>query len=226
MSSTNDNQMMDAVPEPGAGGGEDLSDALAGGETEFVASDESKKPGSQQFLILALLLAVAGGGMWFMYKRQGPATARAASTPEAAKAAETIKTFLNNGPGGIKAMQNMLKDTEKVVKQFLDYPSVTQVPLSDLHTNPFLLHDKKDASDVDADAEKKKKEQEKTEALKASQALNLQSIVHSGSRKACMINNTLYLEGQQVDSFVIEKIEANRVIVKTGTYRFELKMQR
>ena len=26
----------------------------------------------------------------------------------------------------------MLKDTEKVVKQFLDYPSVKQTPLSDL----------------------------------------------------------------------------------------------
>jgi hypothetical protein len=226
MSSTNDNQIMDAVPEPGAGGGEDLSDALAGGETEFVASDESKQPGSQQFLILALLLAVAGGGMWFMYKRQGPATARAASTPEAAKAAETIKTFLNNGPGGIKAMQDMLKDTEKVVKQFLEYPSVTQVPLSDLHTNPFRLHLKGDDAAADADAEKKKKEVEKAEVMKASTALQLQSIVHSGSRKACMINNTLYAEGQQVDQFTIEKIEASRVIVKSGAYRFELKMQR
>src|SRR3954471_15594900 len=86
-------------------GGEDLSNALAGSETEFVASDETKKPATQQFLILVLILALGGGGMFFMYKRQGPATAQAASTPEAAKAAETIKTFLNNGPGGIKAMQ-------------------------------------------------------------------------------------------------------------------------
>jgi hypothetical protein len=173
-----------------------------------------------------LLLAVAGGGMFFMYKRQGPASAQAASTPEAAKAAETIKTFLNNGPSGIKAMQDMLKDTEKVVKQFLEYPSVTQIPLSDLHTNPFRLHVKGDNPDADAESEKKKKEADKQEALKASQQLQLQSIVHSGSRKACMINNTLYLEGQQIDSFLIEKIEASRVIVKTGTYRFELKMQR
>jgi hypothetical protein len=62
--------------------------------------------------------------------------------------------------------------------------------------------------------------------MKASTALQLQSIVHSGSRKACMINNTLYAEGQQVDQFTIEKIEASRVIVKSGAYRFELKMQR
>ena len=41
-----------------------------------------------------------------------------------------------------------------------------------------------------------------------------------------MINNTLYLEGQQVDQFIIERIEPGRVVVKTGVYRFELKMQK
>ena len=40
------------------------------------------------------------------------------------------------------------------------------------------------------------------------------------------INNALYLEGQQVDQFTVEKIEPHRVIVKTGTFRFELKMQK
>jgi type II secretory pathway component PulC len=41
-----------------------------------------------------------------------------------------------------------------------------------------------------------------------------------------MINNTLYSEGQQVESFTIEKITPDSVIVKNGSYRFELKMQR
>src|SRR4051812_45751173 len=92
----NVNENGESTSEAGnAPGGEDLSNALAGGETEFIVSEEGSKPASQQFLYLALLLAVAGGGMFFMYKRQGPETARAASTPEAAKAAETIKTFLH-----------------------------------------------------------------------------------------------------------------------------------
>ena len=222
-----ENEMNETNSENGAmGGGDDLTSALAGGETEFVASDETKKPASQQLLYLALLIVIAGGGMYFMYKRQGPAKAQAASNPEAAKAAETIKTFLNNGPSGIKAMQDMLKDTEKVVKQFLDYPSVTQIPLEDLHTNPFRLHMPGEDAAADADAEKKKKESEKAEVMKASTALQLQSIVHSGSRKACMINNTLYKEGEQIEQFTIEKIEPGRVIVKTGAYRFELKSKR
>jgi len=205
-------------------GGEDLQSALSGGETEFVASDE-KKPATQQLLYFLLLLAVAGGGMYYMYKRQGPASA-SASTPEAAKAAETVNTFLSSGPSNIKAMQMMLKDTEKFVKQFLEYPSVKQTPLSALVTNPFRFAPKAANADADADAAKKKREDEKTAALKASESLMLQSIITSGSRKACMINNALYLEGQQVDQFTVEKIEKHRVIVKTGTFRFELKMQK
>ena len=209
----------------GEAGSEDLQDALAGGETEFVATDE-KKPATTQLLYLLLLVAVGGGGMYYMYKRQGPASAQAASTPEAAKAAETIKTFLTSGPSGIKAMQDMLKDTEKVVKQFLEYPSVKQTPLSALSTNPFRFAAKADSPSADAEAAKKKHEEEKAAAQKAAESLVLQSIIHSGSRKACMINNTLYLEGQQIEQFTIERIEPHRVVVKTGTYKFQLNMQK
>jgi hypothetical protein len=201
-----------------------LQSALSGGETEFVAGDE-KKPATTQLLYLLLLIAVGGGGMYYMYKRQGPASA-SASTPEVAKATETVNTFLSSGPNNIKAMQMMLKDTEKFVKQFLEYPSVKQTPLSALVTNPFRFAAKASSPDADADAAKKKREEEKTAALKASESLMLQSIITSGSRKACMINNALYREGQQIDQFVVEKIEPHRVVVKTGSYRFELKMQK
>lgn len=205
----------------------DLSAALGGGgETEFVVSGDEKKNPMQGLMYLLLLLAVGGGVTYFMYQRSGPATAQAGVTPEAQAAEQTINQFLTSGPDGIKMMQSMLKDTEKVVQQFLDYPSVTQIPLSALHTNPFRFAKAEAAASADAEVSKRKREEEKQAAIKASEALQLQSIVHSGSRKACMINNTLYSEGQQVERFTIEKIEPARVIVKTVTYRFELKMQR
>jgi hypothetical protein len=50
--------------------------------------------------------------------------------------------------------------------------------------------------------------------------------MHSDARKACMINNVVYLEGQQVDGFVIRTINPASVIVQQDRYRFELKMQR
>lgn len=222
---SNDNENMQTQDESSGSGGEDLANALSGGgEMEFVTSEE-KKPAANPILYLVLVVALAGGGMYFMYKKQGPSKA-AAATPEAAKAEQTINTFLTSGPEGIKAMQEMLKDTEKLVQQFLEYPSVTQVPLSDLRTNPFLFFHAPQGGAVDEDDQKRAREKEKLAAIKASEELKLQSIVHSGSRKACMINNTLYEEGQQVEKFVVEKIEPKRVVVKTGTFRFELKISR
>jgi hypothetical protein len=213
----------------GAGAGEDLSAALAGGETEFVATEEKKPVVTQGMMYLLLLLAVGGGGTYYMYQRSGgPSSAAAATTAETAKAQQTITTFLASGSQGMKNMESMLKDTEKVVQQFNDYPSVTQVPLSGLQTNPFKFAKADGASSAKADEEaaKKKREEELQAGLKASQALNLQSIIHSGTRKACMINNTLYMEGQQVEQFTIEKINPGSVVLRTGAFRYERKMQR
>jgi hypothetical protein len=213
----------------GSGGdaGADLASQLGGGgEGEFVVTEE-KKSNTQGLIFLAVLVVVGVGGTYFMYTRQGPATA-AAATPEAKKAEKTINTFLTSGPDGIKMMQTMLKDTEKVVQQFLEYPSVTQIPLANLHTNPFRASTAAGASGapLTEDAAARKREEEKQAALKASDGLKLQSIIYSGSRKACMINNTMFQEGQQVEQFTVEKIEKDRVIIKTGSFRFELRSKR
>jgi hypothetical protein len=232
MSSDYQNQQNNTGGDAGDGGasgetGADLASQLAGGsESEFVVSEE-KKPATQGLIFLAVLVVIGVGGTYFMYQRQGPSTAIAA-TPEAQKAEKTINTFLTSGPDGIKMMQTMLKDTEKVVKQFLEYPSLTQVPLSSLQTNPFKSGAEKQADKVDDSEEAlaRQREGERLAATKASEALKLQSIIYSGSRKACMINNTLYKEGEQIEQFTIEKIEPGRVIVKTGAYRFELKSKR
>jgi hypothetical protein len=45
-------------------------------------------------------------------------------------------------------------------------------------------------------------------------------------RSTCMINNTLFREGQSVEDFFIEKINTNSVIVRSNEFRFELKMQK
>jgi hypothetical protein len=209
------------------GAAEDLSSTLGGGgETEFVVNSDEKKPMNQQLIYLLLLVLLGGGVTFYMYKRQGPATASAA-TPEAAKAKQTINSFLSQ-PDGIKAMKEMLKNTEKVVEKFNEYPSTKQVPLSDLQTNPFRsakAPPKAPNANADAEAAKRKLEADRQAASKAFEALNLQTTI-LGAHKACMINNTLYREGQQVDQFTIESIEKNRVVVKSGQFQFTLTMRR
>jgi hypothetical protein len=221
---SNENFNQDQTTSGGSGGSEDLSGTLGGGETEFVAAEEKKSP--HQLIYILLAVALGGGGMFFMYKRQSPSSAEAAN-PEAAKAQQTINGFLASGPQEIQKMKEMLKNTEKIVEQYNDDMAGKQVPLEALATNPFRMPTAAAPGGTpDQEDQARKREREKQAAMKASGALQLQSIIHSGSRKACMINNTLYMQGQQVEQFVIEKIEPDRVVVKTGAYRFELKMQK
>ena len=113
-------------------------------------------------------------------------------------------------------MEQMLRNTEKVVQQFLNYPSMTQVPLSDLHDQP-VPPSVRSAPDAENDAaERVPREEERHAMLKAVQGLQLQSVMCGDARKACMINNTLYREGQTDRGFTIEKISPNAVIVKNG----------
>jgi hypothetical protein len=213
--------------ELAASGAADLNSVLNDSqEAEFVY-EEQKKPAGKGLLALLGLLAVAGGGLYLMSVRAGPS--RAAANPEVESANKTISQFLSKGPDNVKAMEAMLRDTEKVVQQFLAYPSVTQVPLEELKTNPFRheisASKTADASRQQLDAERRRKEEERQKVLKAVQSLQLRSIIHSGTRRACLINNTLYLEGQNVEGFVIEKINPGSVVVKQDAYRFELRLQ-
>ena len=119
MSTDYSQQQNNGGGDNGSGGGTgdagaDLQSQISGGgaETEFVVSEE-KKPATQGLIFLAVLVVVGIGGTYFMYQRQGPSAAVAA-TPEAQKAEATINTFLTSGPDGIKMMQTMLKDRFKL----------------------------------------------------------------------------------------------------------------
>lgn len=210
-----------------ASGGDDLKSVLNDSqESEFVY-EEQKKPGGKGLLFLLGLLAVAGGGLYLMSLRAGPS--KAAANPEVESANKTISQFLSKGQDNVKAMESMLRDTEKIVRQFLAYPSVTQVPLEELKTNPFRHQASADrtadASRQQLDAERRRREEERQRVLQAVQSLQLRSIIHSGTRRACLVNNTLYLEGQTVEGFLVEKINPGSVIVKQDAYRFELRLQ-
>jgi hypothetical protein len=241
---TNELDTNQAGDTDGSGGGGDNADdndanaasvaaSIAGGgqDGEFIVEGE-KAPANKGTLLLFGLVLIAAGGVYFMYARGGPDAASAASA-EAAQAKQTISQFLDGGEKNMVAMQKMLQETEKVVDQFLKYPSMQQVPLESLATNPFQqkiakspTEDAEAKARAAAEVEAKRKEEERQAVLKAVDALNLQTIMSSGARKSCMINGTLFTEGQVIEGFTIDKITAGAVIVKNGSYRFELKMKK
>ncbi|MCS7032629.1 MAG: general secretion pathway protein GspB [Phycisphaerae bacterium] len=205
------------------GDGDDLNAVLADGHSEFISADEHKPPLNRSTLVLILLVVLGGGGLYTMHLRTGPKPAVAGETQEASK---TINSFLSGGDGSIRLMEKALRETEQVVKRFLEYPSTTQVPLTELRTNPFRKQSEQPASAPTSDlAAKRRREEERQAILKAVQGLQLQSVMSGGSQRACMINNTLVKEGQTVEGFTLEKIASDAVIVRNGPYRFELRMQ-
>lgn len=208
--SDNDNYEADANGDSG------------GEESEFYV--EPSKPRNNQLLVFVGLLAVGAGAMYFLYFKTGPATAVASQ--EAIQADETISTFLNGGDNSIEKMEEMRRNTEKVVERFLNYPANTQVPLKDLRSNPFrMLADTDDGSAASEAMAKARREEERQAVLKSVNALKLDLILF-GSKPKCMINKAMYGEGDQVDGFSIEKITQANVIVRKDVFRFELTMQR
>lgn len=219
-----DNEM---VEHSGGNPTEEIVEALSEGDGGIVV--EEKKPLNRSTVVTFVVLVIGAAGVWFMYHRTGPQSVNAAASKETAEAKKTINTFLSGGDSNIQVMETMLRNTQKIVEQFLSYPSMTQIPLSDLRTNPFRVRPQTTGggSQLDTEAaERRRREEERLAALNAVGGLNLQTIMYGESRRACMINGSLYVEGQQIGQFVIEQINQASVVVKTGPYRFELRMQR
>ncbi len=221
---TFDNQEYAAGSGQSADPGDELASAMKDSSGEFIAP-EARTPLSRGGVLMFALLVVGVAGTYLMYLRSGPKSATAATV--SADASRTIDQFLGDGSARMQSMERMLRQTEKVVEQFVNYPSVTQVPLTDLRTNPFHhVSSKPEVPDQTDEQARIKREEERVATLKAVQNLQLQSVIVSDARKACMINNGLLTEGQQVEGFVVERIAAGGVVVRSGPYRFELKMVR
>jgi hypothetical protein len=187
------------------------------------------KPGRNASMLLVALVMIGAAVLYLMRLRAGPQSA-GASAPEVNTAKVTITEFLTDGGKNLKAMRDLLKNTEKIVQQFALYPSRTQIRLEDLKTNPFRFSKPKAESTEDDRArllkeQQRRKEKEREEVAKAAQQLQLQSVIHSGTFRTCIISSRSYTEGQLAEGFLVERITPNSVVVKKAGYRFELRMQ-
>jgi hypothetical protein len=81
------------------------------------------------------------------------------------------------------------------------------------------------AATDDSASSRRRRDEERAAAAEAVKALKLQSVLY-GTRKAALLNNQLVQEGMEVEGFVVEKINQGAVIVRTGVYRFELRMEK
>lgn len=204
-------------------GAEDLNGVLGAGDSTFVT--EEKKPFNTGTLIMAGFLLACGVGTYVMYTRSAPANTPPSA--ESAAAQTTITQFLSDDKANVSKMKDLLQNTEKAVEQFRAMPGKTQVPIEDLQTNPFRITDVDPETVVDADevTTAKRQQEERAATIKAAQALQLQFVM-GGKRKGCMINNTVYREGETVGGFTIESIGSSTVVIRKGEARFELSIKK
>jgi len=211
-------------------------DELNGEETETQDSTENyeesdasfvtgeKKSSNAGILGVVGLLALLGAGVYFFFLKNGPQSATAA-TADQASASATINEFLHNS-GNAKLMEQTLHNTEKVVQEFQTHAHKTQVPVEELSTNPFRMKlPKPDADIADVVPSKIREDEERKRIITEANALELQSVVRGG-HSACLVNNSLYHEGETIGSFTIEEIRPKSVIVKQGKLKFELTMKK
>src|SRR3954470_24121854 len=133
------NEEIEQDDQDGAGATGEQFGATDGGDenvdSAFVVPSE-KQPLSKGTLAMFLVIAVAGAGTYFMYVRTGPQSANAGVDP---RAQQVIKQFMSDRTKNQGQMEQTLRDAESIVKQFLNYPGVKQIPLSSLTANPFRM---------------------------------------------------------------------------------------
>ena len=194
---------------------DDLTMALAGGETTFVS--EHKQPMSKGTMVVAGLLIACGAVTYFMYVRTGPAEAVASA--ESLKYDQIVKGFIT-GPDKAREWKDLIDSTEKVVKQFKQ--EVPQVALKDLSSNPFEKEKPKPSEDKAAQLKLEAIEKQKTAAKEAAGDLKLQTIVHRDPKKATvMINNRMLRKGERIVvgeakvTFTVDEIRPDGVKLST-----------
>ncbi|MGD1278403.1 MAG: hypothetical protein ABR964_14415 [Tepidisphaeraceae bacterium] len=207
---------------------EPIEPTASPGDEEFAAEGDFVDPPrsgiNQNTLALMVLVAVVVGVTYVMVLRSGPGKAAAADA-QAEAAGATINSFLSGGADNVRVIAMMLQKTETVVNRFRAYPSTKQVPLEDLHTNPFHFGRAKAArADLDDAAVKRQRQEQLESILAAAKQLRLQSILIGDARKSCIIDGKVYTQGQSVGRFTLLEIGSRSIIVQSDGVRLEIAM--
>jgi hypothetical protein len=193
--------------------GQDQTDGGAGGEgggeenneADMIFAPEASKPGRNAGMLMIAFVMIGVGVIYFMRARGGPSVVSA--NPDVIKAKQLIDGFDNNQ---VKKMQDLLKNTQKVVEQFNDEGKNTREdPKLDL--NPFAFKSPTDPKPVKPGDPNKAHDVAQTQFLDGINNLRVQYLMVSPFARTAMINNKLIQEGQEIDGYAVDKITPTEV---------------
>ena len=182
-------------------------------------------------VIMGLLFAAAGGGLYFLSLQSSPAEA-SAEQRMLESTVDSALMRLREAPedgGGYSG-----RITQDLLEGFSDRIIACQVPLKSLEKNPFaFVAPEGQTKAVVKTAPKRTKKPEKTpeqisreQAMARLEKLHLQSVMmgRDGGGVAVISNNLLSV-GQRIDGFTVERIDSNSVVLSWRSEKFTLRME-
>ena len=169
----------------------------------------------QNTIVLGLLFAVGGLGIWLMVQKITPKTVNAAPNEE--------QLQLDTALAQLSAMQNEV-DTHmtSVAGRFDQFSNVNQIAVEELKKNPFQLEA---ASDSDSNNTKLvKRQQLAQEAQRRLVGLELWSITSTPRGMCCMIGEKVLYENDEINGMTVQKIAPKSVTLDYQGVPVQLKM--
>ena len=172
-------------------------------------------------IFLGVLFGIGLMCLLFMIKKSTPSAAMAASDEKE----KQIEAAITNLIGGKLEMSSNMSE---VVKKFYEFSDVRQVGLNELAKNPFehemFLDNLKSGSAIeDSQIDEDVLKQQLREQAKN---LQLLSIMKSGFRRCCMINDKILYEGDLIKGFNVRQIGDNFVKLESEGIETILKLSK
>jgi len=183
---------------------------------------------TKKVIVLVCLVVVGGGVVVFQFLRgQSPATAGACITSSSAVSPgatsvgeiDSVLQRLDTTSADPKQGDVSVVRVEQLIREFDGYIRQRQVPLSQLHANPFQVTsakvetkaetNQKEVAAVAAAAEEARRRQ----ILEAGARLTLGSVLVSGEKRFAVVSGKVCTVGDVVCGFQVQQIEPNRVVL-------------
>lgn len=184
----------------------------------LTVSDYGKKA-RQSTIVLALLFAVGGLGVWLMIQKITPASAKAAPNEDqkqldvALIQLNTMKTEMNN-------------QMNSVAGRFDQFSSVNQIGVDELKKNPFRRELGYDTDNPEEDAGFIQRQQLEQEAQRRLVGLELWSITSTPKGMCCMINDQVLYKNDEINGMKVHSIHESEVTLDFQGIPVQLKMDK
>jgi hypothetical protein len=180
----------------------------------------------KKVIVLVCLVVVGGGVVAFQFLRgRSPATVGASITSSSAVSPgatsvgeiDSVLQRLDTTSADPKQGDVSVVRVEQLVKEFDGYIRQRQVPLSQLHANPFQVTSAKVEAKAEADqkeaAAAAAEEARRRQILEAGARLTLGSVLVSGEKRFAVVSGKVCSVGDVVCGFQVQQIEPNHVVL-------------